>query len=309
MDIYSRFQSRIKDYGAECRLVSINHIQELESEYNKPIKESLIDKQFFETYINGYIDFTIKEKYPSALSIIIIATPSPQVDLKLQIKGKEFWFKIPPIYSDRIEVTDRIKKITSEIFEENGYHTFPIVLPKKLIAVKSGLAKYGKNNLAYVKGIGSYHRLTLFATDLPCESDSWQNAQMLDRCKKCSACKKNCPTLAIRDNNFVISAERCLTYFNEQSGQFPDWINSSSHNCIIGCIKCQEICPENKDHISESKFKEEFDEKETYLIMNNIPYEELPEDLRTKINNLCLKYYYKHLSRNILPLIENYKSN
>lgn len=305
MDTYKQLELKLNDYGAKCRMVSIDHIRELKSAYNKSIKDSLIDRQFTETYINSYIDFTIKEKYPSALSLIIIATPSPQVDLKFKLKGKDFWLKIPPTYSDRVEVTGRVKKITSEIFDHNDYHTFPIVLPKKLIAVKSGLAKYGKNNLAYVKGMGSYNRLTLFATDLPCENDSWQKIQMLDRCKKCFACQKICPTSAIVNDRFVIKSERCLTYFNEQSGQFPEWIDPSSHNCVIGCLKCQEICPENKRYYLKSKFKEEFNERETNLILNNIPYEELPEELQTKISNLCLTYYYKHLLRNISPLIEN----
>lgn len=306
MDIYSQFQSKIKDYGAKCRMVSINHIQELESEFNKPINDSLVDRNLYETYIRDYIDFSIKEKYPKADSLIIIATPSPQVDLKFNIGNKDFLFKIPPMYSDRIEVTGRIKTITSDIFDYNGYSTFPIVLPKKLIAVKSGLAKYGKNNLAYVDGMGSYHRLTLFATDLPCEYDSWQKVQTLARCEKCFACQKSCPTSAISGDKFVIKSERCLAYLNEQSGAFPEWIDTTAHNCIIGCVKCQDSCPENKDYNSASMIKEEFDEKETHMIMNNIPFDELPENLQTKVSNLCLKYYYKHLSRNISPLIENY---
>lgn len=306
MDIYSQFQSKLKDFGARCRIVSLNHIQELESEFNKPINDSLVDKNLYETYIKGYIDFSVKEKYPSALSLIIIATPSPQVDLKFQIENKDFKLKIPPMYSDRVEVTGRIKKITSDIFDNNGYNTFSVVLPKKLIAVKSGLAQYGKNNLTYVDGMGSYHRLTLFATDLPCENDCWRKVQILDKCEKCLACQKKCPTSAIRKDKFVINAERCLAYLNEQSGTFPDWINTSTHNCIIGCIKCQDSCPENKKYNSVSIIKEEFNEKETLMILNNIPFEELPVDIQTKINNLCLKYYYKHLSRNISPLIENY---
>lgn len=51
--------------------------------------------------------------------------------------------------------------------------------------------------------------------------------------------------------------------------------------------------------------KEEFNEKETHIILNNIPFEKLPENLQTKVSNLCLKYYYKHLSKNISPMIEN----
>ncbi len=305
MDIFSLFQSRIKDYGAKCKMVSINHIEELESEYNKPINDSLVNKSLYDKYIKDYFDFSIKEKHPLVNSLIIIATPSPQTDLKLKIADKDFWVKIPPTYSDRIEITDRIKKITSDIFNNNGYKTFPIILPKKLIAVKSGLAKYGKNNLAYVEGMGSYHRLTLFATDLHCDNDSWQDVETLDRCKRCLACQKNCPTSAINGDNFVIHAERCLTFFNEQPEQFPDWISSSAHNSIIGCMKCQEICPENKLYATNTKIKAEFDEKETSMILNNISFNELPQELQTKLDNLCLKYYYKKLARNITQLIDN----
>lgn len=305
MDIYNQLKLKLNDYGAKCRMVSIEHIDELRREYNELLENSLIDKQLCEKYIRGYIDFSIKERYPSACSLIIVATPSSPIGLKFQIKNLDCQFKIPPTYSDRVEVTGRIKKITEELFEGNGYSTYPVVLPKKLIAAKSGLAKYGKNNLAYVKGMGSYHRLTLFATDLLCRDNSWQKIQMLDRCEKCLACKKNCPTSAIVDDNFVIKAERCLTYFNEQPGQFPNWIDSFLHNCVVGCIKCQEVCPENKPYISGTKFIEEFDEKEAHMILENIPYDELPAGLQTKINNLCLKHYYKYLSRNISPLLEN----
>ncbi len=305
MDIYNQLKIELNAYDAECRMVSVNHIPELESVYCNLFEKSLLDKQLYDKYIS-YIDFLTKEKYPTALSLIIVATPSYRADLKFQFKNKNFSLKIPPIYSDKETVTDRIKKLTSEIFNKNGYNTFPVVLPKKLIAVKSGLAKYGKNNLAYINGMGSYHRLTLFATDLPCDYDTWQTeTQTLDRCKKCLACQKICPTSAISKNKFLINAERCLSYFNEQPAQFPAWIDSSSHNCIVGCLKCQEICPENKNYASTFTTKETFDERETQMILANVPYEKLPEDLQTRISNLCLKYYYNKLSRNISPLIEN----
>ena len=135
MDIFSQFQTKIKDYGAKCKMVSINRIEELESEFNKQINNSLVDKNLYESYINDYIDFSIKERYPLVDSLIIIATPSPQVDLKFKIGDKDFWFKIPPMYSDRTEVTGRIKKITANMFGDNGYKTFSIVLPKKMVAV------------------------------------------------------------------------------------------------------------------------------------------------------------------------------
>jgi epoxyqueuosine reductase len=303
IDIFYQLKTKLKEYRAECRIVSASHIQELESEYNLSHTRNLVDKQFLEKYIHNYIDFSVIKKYPAIRSLIIIATPSPQIDVNFNINDSVYWLKIPPTYSDRIKVTGNIKNITSQIFDSNGYHTFPVVLPKKLLAVHSGIAKYGKNNISYVPGMGSYNRLTIFATDLPCHYDSWQDLQVLERCNNCKACQNNCPTAAICADRFIIKAERCLTYMNEQLEPFPDWIDSRSHNSIIGCMRCQNICPENKKYNSVIKNKDEFSKTETSLILKGIPFEELPGKLQLKINNLCLKSYYKHLPRNLTALL------
>jgi epoxyqueuosine reductase len=305
MEIYDQLKTELKEYGAECRMVSASHIPELESEYNFSLANSKIDKQFLKTCIQNYIDFTVLKKYPSICSLFIIATPSPEVEIEFCHDGTTHCLIIPPHYSDRLKVTGNIKNMTSQIFESNGYRTFSVVLPKKLIAVHSGLAIYGKNNISYVSGMGSYHRLTVFASDLPSDEDSWQNLQLLERCSKCKACQNNCPTAAIGADHFIISAERCLTYVNEQLEPFPKWLDSKSHNSIIGCMRCQSICPENIKYQSSEENKDKFSETETSLILKGFPFEKLPANLQLKLHKLSLKRYYKHLARNIKVLIES----
>ena len=153
--------------------------------------------------------------------------------------------------------------------------------------------------------MGSYHRLTVFASDLPCDHDTWQELKILEKCSNCKACQNDCPTAAIGNDRFVIKAERCLTYINEQLDPFPDWIDSKSHNSIIGCMRCQSVCPENKKFNAAIKNKDEFSKTETSLILKGIPFEELPEKLQQKFNDLGLTYYYKHFPRNLSALIEN----
>ena len=305
MDIFRNLEARLKEYGAECRIISASHIPELKSEYNKSISGQQIDKQFVKGNIQNYIDFSASDRYPTIQSIIIIASPSPEIEVKFELNEKIYSLKIPPHYSDRLKVTGNIRRITSQLFEENGYQTFSIVFPKKLLAVRSGLARYGKNNISYVSGMGSYHRLTAFASDLPCIHDSWQKQQILDRCSNCKACLHNCPTGAISGDRFLIKAERCLTFFNERSGPFPNWINPESHNSIVGCMRCQNICPENKKYKSVLVKENIFSERETSLILKGSPIEELPEILQIKISDTGIERYYKQLSRNIKVLIEN----
>jgi len=305
IDIFRNLETGLKEFGAECRIISASHIPELVSEYNISILSQQIDKQFVKGNIQNYIDFTVFDRYPTIQSLIIIATPSPEIEVKFKLDEKIRSLKIPPHYSDRQKVTGNIRRITSQLFDENGYRTFSIVLPKKLLAVRSGLARYGKNNISYVSGMGSYHRLTAFASDLPCMQDSWQQQQILDRCSKCKACLHNCPTGAISEDQFLIKAERCLTFFNERSGTFPDWIDPKSHNSIVGCMRCQNICPENKKYKSVQVKETIFSDRETSLILKGSPFEELPEILQLKISDLGIGRYYKQFSRNIQMLIDN----
>ena len=307
-ELFSQLKTRLKEHGAECRIISVSHLPELESEYHSSLTNVHIDRQFADRSIQHYIDFSVSGKYPAIRSIIVIASPSPEVEVRFNDKGKIHLLKIPPHYSDRLKVNRNIREITSRIFDGNGYRTYPVVLPKKLLAARSGLARYGRNNITYIPGMGSYHRLTVFGSDFECDQDSWYDVQMLERCNKCEACQKNCPTGAIGTDHFLIKAERCLTYFNEHPDPFPAWIDPGSHNSIIGCMRCQNICPENIEYRSARVSAESFSETETSFILKGIPYEELPEKLKLKLGNLSLQHYYKLLSRNITLLFEKNKT-
>jgi len=69
---------------------------------------------------------------------------------------------------------------------------------------------------------------------------------VLDACKSCTLCTKACPTGAISKDRFNIDTSRCLTFLNESKGDIPDWVKPGSHNSLVGCMRCQLVCPYNK---------------------------------------------------------------
>jgi epoxyqueuosine reductase len=76
-------------------------------------------------------------------------------------------------------------------WEKADIELLPAKLPLKLLAAHSGLAVYGRNNIAYVSGMGGFLGLTAVYSDLPCEQDSWQEPQLMKRGETCnSLCKK-----------------------------------------------------------------------------------------------------------------------
>ncbi|MFB0533733.1 MAG: 4Fe-4S double cluster binding domain-containing protein, partial [Anaerolineae bacterium] len=157
----------------------------------------------------------------------------------------------------------------------------------------------------YVPGMGSFHRLVAFYSDLPCQEDNWQELQMMESCQNCSACLVSCPTGAITSERFLLRAERCITFHNERAGDFPfpAWLDPSWHNCLIGCLHCQRVCPQNKDFLEWVEEGAEFSQEETALILEGVPLDQLPATTATQWKQLGLDEDYDIFPRNLRVLL------
>jgi len=182
-----------------------------------------------------------------------------------------------------------------------GYRVIPARLPQKLLAVHSGLAEYGRNNICYIPGFGSFFQPTVFFSDLPCEEDDWRELRSMERCQSCKACMLKCPTGAITEERFLLHAERCLVFHNERPGgiPFPSWIDRSAHNCLMGCMICQKFCPENKPVLNWFEGDEKFSNEETTLLMEGASREQFPAGMVKKLERLELLEDLDKLPRNL----------
>ena len=117
-------------------------------------------------------------------------------------------------------------------------------------AEQAGVTSFGKNNFAYVDGVGSFIILYGYIVDKALEYDPPFTGS---RCPpKCRACIDACPTHALYAP-FKLDPEKCIGYNNwmRHAGRINDLvipreIRPQMDRHIHGCDLCQEACPRNK---------------------------------------------------------------
>jgi epoxyqueuosine reductase len=285
--------------GYRSKIISSTHIDDLQAEIENQYRHGRFDEEFYQEELTGF-DFKIAASLAGAASLIIVVAPQPPVRVTFNRQGQSLRAIIPPTYSYQ---TDRdIQALLENRLKPAGFQVKKAKLPWKLLAVRSGLAQYGKNNITYVDGWGSYHRLVAFISDLPTSEDHWQEPKVLERCENCKACMKACPTGAIAADRFLLHGERCLTFHNERRGEFPQWIKPSWHNCLVGCLYCQKACPVNKNVPKTVKNGPLFSENETASILSGASKSEEPDTVIEKLKQLDLIEYLPVLGRNLSAL-------
>ncbi len=169
-------------------------------------------------------------------------------------------------------------------------------IPLRQLARKAGVASFGKNNFAYVDGVGSFVILYAFLVDVELEYDI---AQPMTKCPaNCHRCMDACPTQAIIEP-FHVTPSRCVGYNNwmrrnEGDDKFgtiiPEEIRSLLGTRIHGCDECQAACPRNMVWLKEELPKDSYLEQ----LKDKITLEE--------ILFMDEEYYRQH----IYPIMYNY---
>jgi epoxyqueuosine reductase len=292
----------MKDQGFRASIVPLDRLRELHDEIEVHRKSGYIDPVLDEEYLQSF-DQLPPPALPSAASLLIVAARQPRVRMTIERPGGSHPVMVPPTYSNRVD--NRLLALLSNELAPHGYNVAPAYVPKKLLAAKSGLAEYGKNNLAYIDGMGSYFRLMTFYSDLPSPHDNWGEPTALPLCGDCTACIKHCPTDAIGAERFLIRAERCLTFHNERTADFPAWIDPSWHHCLIGCMACQDSCPINRKVTAEVEDSVRFTSDETLLLLRGESLEGLPPVKLSALKEFEFLKDRKRLARNLKALLES----
>ena len=298
--IVKDFYTKLDAIGYKGKIVSAKYLPELRHDVIKYHQQKQINLEFYEEY-KSLFEFKPEVEFPQINSLFIVSVPVPQHEAIFHWKGKMISLLIPPTYLYGRKIIDQLLELVNGLLEPSGYKASHAYLPQKTLAVRSGLAEYGRNNISYVQGMGSFHRLTTLYSDFPFEQDDWQDLKTMEMCKECSACVRKCPSGAISPDRFLLHVERCLTFHNEHPKEvpFPEWINPEWHNCVVGCLICQKVCPANKKVKQWIEPGPEFSEEETEMILNGKEYNDLPSEVRQKIEKFDLIKYKEVLPRNL----------
>ncbi len=253
------------------RTVSIRHLPEMREWMARLDREGrLCADPTWRRYI-GSFQYNAPATLAHARSLVIMAVPLKVARIAFHAGGKKRDILIPCGYVENGHSLDDLQELLfREGTVDRGYRLERARLPLKQLAVRSGLAAYGRNNITYVDSFGSFHQLQAFYTDQPLE-DHWGKLQLYRLCKGCRICLDDCPTQAIRSNDFIIDPARCITLYNEYPNPLPAWIPATAHNALVGCLRCQLTCPGNEDLVGETWDLGDVSEAETTALLGGHP--------------------------------------
>lgn len=302
LPVYRQIRQELARSGAKCALLRIERLEELREELGEFARTQTLNE--FQRWIFERIyrltapplDFTPR-------SILLVSVPSYcSQPVSFSVHGRTLRLRSTGYVTDPSNAGERLLSRLESLCVAAGHRLrHEPRLPRKRLAARSGLARYGRNNITYVKGMGSYHILAPFFTTIPCEQDGWTEVRNAKACEGCGRCIGDCPTGAIRPDRFLIDSEKCITRYSEWAdyGAFPDFIPPQAHNCVFECLLCQQACPMNRPYRNRTAPPVHFDEEETALLLEGRPFAQLPAALRRKTAALGWEHCIRALPRNL----------
>jgi epoxyqueuosine reductase len=275
------------------RIVSASRRDDLKREIDAAHEAGLLSDLIFRNYARIF-DCPIPDDCSGARSLIVGALPHPQSSVAFSWHGQRFSVLVPPSYIRYWELTRDAEAVLNERLAPQGHWARFARVPQKALAVRSGLACYGRNNITYVPGLGSFHMLVSYYSSLPFEHEEWVEPRLLARCENCTACRRVCPTGAIPEDRFAVRQDRCVTFYSGYSGpqEHPEWLDPDWIECLIGCRRCQIVCPENRPFRRWVEDGWGFSEDETSLLLGGTTGATLPAAIRAKLDAMGLVEFF-----------------
>lgn len=278
MSVIERLLSEIQEAGWRAAILLYSAQAQARQDIPQRHDRGEFDEAFYAERVAPVVAEPTRE-IADPRSLIAVAVPDRPVRIRFTLPQGTLATRIPPTYLHGERNDRMVEERVREILKPSGFTAAIASGPEKAMLTRCGLGRYGRNNVTYVEGMGSYHRPVVLVSDLPYEGTGAQREPAaLPRCSTCRACLAVCPTGGIGEDRFLLYAERCLTFWNEKPPQvpFPDWIAPEWHNALVGCFRCREACPEKRGFIGSVVEGPTFDLVASQAILRGVPLENLP---------------------------------
>jgi len=284
-------------YGYKATFIGLECITALQEEIDVSRRQD-VSPVLYELFLHRF-QFALPPTEDTWQSILLVAAPEKAATLDFTFASERCEVVIPPSYvrTGRKLLEQRLQEIVPEIAVKH------VRLPLKLMAARAGFGRYGRNNLLYMDDFGSFNMLFGYYTNIRSTGGSFAEPELLADCQGCGACLSSCPTGCLDETRFLIRAERCLTALNELEGEFPEWLSPTAHNALIGCMRCQEVCPANAKVLAWREHAAAFSAEETQTILAGLNAIQADPQLCEKLKSLDLWAVVDLLPRNLCALL------
>ena len=269
------FEERLREWaaarGARLELAGVEVVEEVLRKLEARRADGMIDAGFYQENLS-WVKALEELGLSRSKRVVAVAVPSPIHVLPVKAGGRVIDALIPPTYVRYRKTFDDVLADMKANALGEGEEAAVLKVPLKSLAVHMGLTAYGRNNITYAAGFGSGLQVLGYVVASPkwrarkTKTGAWPEG-MLAKCSTCRACVKACPTGAIREDRFLISAERCFTLHSESRRPIPDWAAPPKSLCLIGCMDCQLVCPENKGRLKTAPSGVELTAEETEAVL------------------------------------------
>jgi len=299
-DMLPSFIQEAFTHGEKATLIPMHRLECVRNEIERLTHDEILNG-FQQWIVNDLYAFDVPDAEFTVSSIILLAVPHPfYAPVEFNYHGKTYHC-LSLVMSD----FDSAEQSLQNALQSKNYHLIAAPnIPFKRLAVQSGFAVYGRNNICYIDGMGSNFSFNAYFSDMPCDNGDWAAVKMASRCAHCTLCVKHCPTGAIRQERFLIDNERCLSYLNESGESFPEWLPKTVHHSVYDCLQCQMACPMNAAQIKRVGELVRFTESETEQLLAGTHVDTFSASFRKKAVYLGLHQWPDGIAKNLNAIIE-----
>ena len=302
MKIDEAVQAWAQKRGYRFAAAGVSLLEEVRVALEKRLPAGEIEPGFYRENLSS---FTYLKECPikKPRSVILIAVPRPAHILSFSFGSKKIDTILPPTYVRYRKLFEEVRDDLREAVSGLNCRLEILSAPLKALGNRMELISYGRNTVGYINGLGSYFQLVGLVSDKRFGKKSLPPGPaepVLPRCRNCRICAAACPTGAIDREPVLIHAEKCYTLFSESPNPIPEHLKPPSPKCLIGCLRCQELCPEDKGLLRYEEAAVSFNAEETAAFLGTAgsPGKAL-DQARAKFQNLGLTEGFPVFARSL----------